>query len=416
MRSKAGAKALIVKREKRGYLALTPEGDFCRLPLNIGEVPVGEEVEIGNTTAGWAKVAALAACILLVLFGWQLSLAILPAAAAYISLDINPSLELAVDAGGQVVKAASLDQEGQQLMQGLELRKKPLNEAIQAIMRAAANQGYITPEGAVLVTLVPVAEEIVPLATDQVARSIEAALQANYTATRVLVTSASEKERREARDLGISTGKYVLVEAAREKGKPSAGQELVAESIGEWEARQGLRAEELLQERARQGKPATVILPQAAKKPARPHLAPGLEGDQGLPASRPAEPSLQGTLAQPRHDRQGSAAPHDSRADKEVLPAKVEDGIFPEASGAISPPLEKNTRPKEIDQRDNVAPKELVLPPEGKKGKAAPPRQHPPVEGGSSACGVTTPRASPRVPENGGKRAGFSRPALLVLS
>lgn len=346
MRSKARTRALIVKREERGYVALTPEGDFCYLPLSVGEVPVGAEVEVKNGQSSWTRGLALAACILLALLGWQLYLAVLPAAAAYVSLDINPSWELAVDAEGQVVKVTSLDQEGQELIRGLRLKKKPVDEAMAAVIRAAVDQGYIAPEGAVLVTLAPVAgKERLPLAAEQVAGSIEAALQANNAATRILVTSASAQERAEARDLGISTGKYILAEVAREKGKPLPAAELAGESIKELEARYRIRAEELLQERARQGKPGTVIL----KKP-RPQLPPGQVRDKGLPATLPAEggpagaPGQQKDRARPPAIEQPEAV-LESEAGKDILPRGDKKEVPAGRPGVIPPVREEGKLP-----------------------------------------------------------------------
>lgn len=297
MRVAAKTKALILKRDEEGYIALTPEGDFCRLPLSLGDLPVGKEVEVRNRKTGLVRVLALAACLLLILLGWQLYPAVLPPAAAYVSLDINPSLELALDAGGRVVEVAPLDQGGQKLVEGQELKRKPLDEAIEKIIRTAVEQGYIYREGVVMATLVPAARgETLPVATDQVAGSIESALQENNVATRVLVTSASEQEREEARNLGVSAGKYLLVKAAEEKGKHLRVQEMAEEGILEFEARYSIRVEQLLQERDKEGKSSTVIRSGAEKKP-KPQAVPGHlqkkdgpvtpPGPSGGPALRP---------------------------------------------------------------------------------------------------------------------------------
>lgn len=63
-------------------------------------------------------------------------------AAATISIDINPSIELTVNAEGKVINASSNNADGKEVLKGINLKRKSLDKAITAILETTDKKGY----------------------------------------------------------------------------------------------------------------------------------------------------------------------------------------------------------------------------------------------------------------------------------
>lgn len=97
-----------------------------------------------------AASLAIAACG--VLAGWQMHAATVPV--ARVALDVNPSVEFSLDRRDRVRDVTACNADAEQLLTGLELEKKSMNEAVDLLMTAFADNGYLQQQnGAVLITV-----------------------------------------------------------------------------------------------------------------------------------------------------------------------------------------------------------------------------------------------------------------------
>ncbi len=64
--------------------------------------------------------------------------------AAVIGLDVNPSIELSVDDGGKVLEAAAVNEDGNSILDGMDLSGCDMKIAANAIVGSMFQQGYIT--------------------------------------------------------------------------------------------------------------------------------------------------------------------------------------------------------------------------------------------------------------------------------
>ncbi len=64
--------------------------------------------------------------------------------AAVIGLDVNPSIELSVDDGGKVLDAAAVNEDGNSILDGMDLSGCDMKIAANAIVGSMFQQGYIT--------------------------------------------------------------------------------------------------------------------------------------------------------------------------------------------------------------------------------------------------------------------------------
>lgn len=64
------------------------------------------------------------------------------AVAATITMDFNPSIELALNSEGQIISATSSDEQGQEIIDSLRLRRKSIEDALPKILDKAEGKGY----------------------------------------------------------------------------------------------------------------------------------------------------------------------------------------------------------------------------------------------------------------------------------
>lgn len=88
------------------------------------------------------RVVAAAACLLAVaagVMGYRLYLT----PAAYVGVDVNPSLELAVNAVGMVIDAQPLNQDAEAVLQSISLKNQSYEEALGALLASEALASYL---------------------------------------------------------------------------------------------------------------------------------------------------------------------------------------------------------------------------------------------------------------------------------
>lgn len=96
---------------------------------------------------------ALAALCLLLLFGaggysWY------SAPISYISMDVNPSIELGINRYGRVVTAAAYNQDGIDILNRLSLKNKPYTQAVKSLLEDDLFGSYLTENAALIFTIV----------------------------------------------------------------------------------------------------------------------------------------------------------------------------------------------------------------------------------------------------------------------
>jgi len=178
-------KGLVMEANPGEVIVLTHDGEFKSLAWGKESLPeVGSEIVLADAVVDRSAAASekadseeihseavsqrrrvfsgkflgLAACLLLCLFSIPLLSSVLfPArqqVVAYVSIDINPSVELGLDEEGIVREAVGLNEDGTELLSALHVVNQPVDEAIRLITEEAAKKHYIAPdkENNILVT------------------------------------------------------------------------------------------------------------------------------------------------------------------------------------------------------------------------------------------------------------------------
>jgi hypothetical protein len=105
--------------------------------------------EVARFRPGNLKAVAAVLAILLVVSVFT----VVPAQAAsdYYTIDINPSVSVAVDGHGNVISAAPENDDAKELLSGLNLKGMQFEKALKTIVQAAVQQQYLKEDGHLLV-------------------------------------------------------------------------------------------------------------------------------------------------------------------------------------------------------------------------------------------------------------------------
>ncbi|WP_297424226.1 hypothetical protein [Clostridium sp.] len=146
---------------------------------------------------------------------------------AYVSMDINPSIELGVNTFNEVVSAEAYNEDGKKVLEGTNLVNIKVKDAVDVVISNAVSDGYlkdddtISKDAADPTATTPAAVEITT-ATDKdgladklnesLKEAADKALEDNNIEATVETDNVALARRDEARQLGITPGKLNLIQ------------------------------------------------------------------------------------------------------------------------------------------------------------------------------------------------------------
>ncbi|HOM01594.1 MAG TPA: anti-sigma factor domain-containing protein [Acetivibrio sp.] len=213
-------KAVIVDIKGKYAVAVDKEGQFIKLK-RTEECRIGYEIDVPAKVIGFKKktllkVVSVAAALLLVS---SISFAVysynLPY--SYVNVDINPSLEIIINIYNRIIDIKALNPEGELLIEG-SCRNSRLNEGVKKIIDNAVEQGFLknNEENAVMLTVAGKDFDKVCKIREEVENTANKVLNDDNVVSEVIVENVVLEKREEAKELGISPGKLVLIEKLKE--------------------------------------------------------------------------------------------------------------------------------------------------------------------------------------------------------
>lgn len=221
------------KKGRRAVL-LTKDGVFKKVKLRkSAQVSIGEEIFLhhlsSKTVHERQKWLAMVAICLSLLFLFVLSGGVYEprAAAAYVSFDVNPSVEASIDQNLRIIKVRPLNKAAETLLgKTFNYRHMPLSQFTAKLAVKMKSAGYFAdhPELVVTTTVTDYADKE---KRSKILNGISLALQ-KLKSQQVFVSGegtirtlkASEKKRNEAHSKGLSTGKYLIYKEAVKENQP----------------------------------------------------------------------------------------------------------------------------------------------------------------------------------------------------
>lgn len=257
-------KGIILEIEGRQAIVLTAGGDFRRVPLPSAAGTVGDEIDLPSlwnrsVVSLWQRrvwwlapvAAVLIVVLLLPLWPWSK----VNAATYYVSIDINPSLELTLNGRERVIEARGLNQEGQNLLTRLNFRGQPVAVVLRNLLQLAVEEEYLKSDGAVVIAVTPAGKTLDQRAVQAAQRLQEEGRQALAEKARQVPLQAlttTRTLRQEAQTLNLSSGRYAVLLEAQSQGLSILPQDLKKERLSTVITRVGGDVRKILQETQRE--------------------------------------------------------------------------------------------------------------------------------------------------------------------
>lgn len=135
----------------------------------------------------------------------------------YVSFDINPSVELGINAFNRVVSSEAYNDDGTLLLEENQLKNMTFEEALDTLVLEAEEQGYIMEDGSSVISVTTLSsdEETAEKMQTRCEDRIKLTLRTREIAANVYADCSNLEIRNQARESGISPGKYRLIEILR---------------------------------------------------------------------------------------------------------------------------------------------------------------------------------------------------------
>lgn len=155
----------------------------------------------------WAYAAACAALLLTVSVLFH---GLYTTPVSYISMDVNPSIELALNLFDRVVSCEGYNEDGQQLVSEVDVSNMTYTEAVETLLASSQMQEYLNQQGAKLVFTVSSDKE----------EELTAGLQScqGYQEHHASCHTAEADTMQAAHEVGLSVGRYQIYQELLENG------------------------------------------------------------------------------------------------------------------------------------------------------------------------------------------------------
>ncbi|MGE1127708.1 anti-sigma factor domain-containing protein [Bacillus wiedmannii] len=215
-------KGIVMDIKKHSVVVLTPNGEFITCKRKGDSCMIGEEISFEEQEQKASRfsipyflkpASLLVACFLcaLLFFYNQPEEKVF----AYVSVDINPSLEVSVTKDLRVIDLEACNDDGRRILKELkQWENKQLQDVIRTIIKQSQEDKYLTNDKQVMLTAVTKDKLLEP----QLVKAMKE-LKKEYELKHITVEyqSSTMQVRENARKAGIGTGVYIKQEDEKNK-------------------------------------------------------------------------------------------------------------------------------------------------------------------------------------------------------
>jgi len=134
---------------------------------------------------------------------------------SYVSLDINPSVELQLNFMDRVVGSSAENADGEALLAGLRVQNLSVDSAISSLVQNAYDKGYVNEDGSTVISVTAITDDEEKASELQVKtqNGVALAMEAKKAYATVYQNASDMAFRAEAKEAGVSPGKYKLMKS-----------------------------------------------------------------------------------------------------------------------------------------------------------------------------------------------------------
>lgn len=238
-------KGIVMEMTDRSIIVMRQNGKFDKISRKNRSCEVGEEIIYADSGINWrspsvagrsALVAAVVFCLVVFAsFAGKLGGS---EVVAYVSLDINPSVEMGIDEKEQVLELRGLNDDGSVLIQEVDFKKKTLENVTAALLDKAEQSSLAKGEATIVIASSVVTEQssvndtqIADKLRKQVTEHIKQTHPEQASSYQVEAFAAPQEVREEANKSNVSMGKYSVYLNAKSNGIDVKIDDLKKESI-----------------------------------------------------------------------------------------------------------------------------------------------------------------------------------------
>ncbi|PFR90706.1 hypothetical protein COK43_11820 [Bacillus cereus] len=215
-------KGIVMDIKKHSVVVLTPNGEFITCKRKGDSCMIGEEISFDEQEQKASRfsipyflkpASLLVACFLcaLLFFYNQPEEKVF----AYVSVDINPSLEVSVTKDLRVIDLQACNDDGKRILKEMKRwENEQLQEVIRTIIKQSQEDKYLTNDKQVMLTAVAKDKSLRPQ-LEQVMQELKKEYEIKHIT--VEYQSSTMQVRENARKAGIGTGVYIKQENEKNK-------------------------------------------------------------------------------------------------------------------------------------------------------------------------------------------------------
>lgn len=152
---------------------------------------------------------------------------------AYVDLDVNPSVALAINPFGRVIEANPYNDDGAAILQEVDVRHMNYRNATDQLIGAMVAKGYLQQDGLVSVTVQAEDENKGNNMRDRLQSTIDQTLQAHHTSAATSVFPVSGDVRNHAHENHVTPAKYLAISALQQVDPTASFADCREKTIGE---------------------------------------------------------------------------------------------------------------------------------------------------------------------------------------
>jgi len=212
-------KGVILEVKERYVTLVTPNGEFMKTRKLQQDYQIGEElyfypieIEEGKKATFLTSLKGMKGRLILLSFVMFLAVFLFPVnqsrqAYAYMSIDVNPSIELGLNEKLLVVSIVAFNQEGEGILEKItDWKEEEAAVVTKQILNEIEGQGYLNQEREVLISTVNIENESTDLELEETVEEIQKVTDEDELI--VTVVTATPEERENAVIQGLTTGVY----------------------------------------------------------------------------------------------------------------------------------------------------------------------------------------------------------------
>ncbi|PDZ70321.1 hypothetical protein CON30_00990 [Bacillus cereus] len=215
-------KGIVMDIKKHNVVVLTPNGEFITCKRKAHPYMIGEEISFNKQEQRAPRfsippflkpttvIVAGFLCVLLFFYNQSEEKVF-----AYVSVDINPSLEASVTEDLRVIDLRACNDDGRRILQEMKgWENKYLQDVIRTIIKQSQEDKYLTNDKKVMLTAVAKDKSLEP----QLEKALQE-LKKEYEIKHITVEyqSSTMQIREDAKKAGVGTGVYIKQENEKKK-------------------------------------------------------------------------------------------------------------------------------------------------------------------------------------------------------